>query len=210
MSKDPAFLFYPGDWDGGTKLFTRAQKGAYIDLLMCQFHNGHMTSHDVGHILGQVDFDSMWESKLKSKFKQDEEGRFFNEKLENEQVKRKNWCNSRKNNKEGNNQYSGHMSKHMKGHMVNENEDVNDNVVSKNIIVKEKKFKRPTVEQVRAYCLETKSTIDPDYFFNNYESQGWIKANGMPIQNWKLTIKTWEKRDNKKPIDSKLKEFMSK
>ena len=94
--------------------------------------------------------------------------------------------------------------------MVNENEDVNDNVVSKNIIVKEKKFKRPTVEQVRAYCLETKSTIDPDYFFNNYESQGWIKANGMPIQNWKLTIKTWEKRDNKKPIDSKLKEFMSK
>ncbi|MHA2039809.1 MAG: hypothetical protein ACW98X_25615, partial [Promethearchaeota archaeon] len=42
MAKDPAFLFYPGDWLGGTMLFSRAHKGAYMDLLMAQFNNGHM------------------------------------------------------------------------------------------------------------------------------------------------------------------------
>ena len=131
MAKDPAFLFYPNDWDGGTKLFTRAQKGAYIDLLMCQFHNGHMTSHDIGHVLGQIDFDAMWENKLKTKFKQDSEGKFFNEKLENEQLKRKNWCESRRNNKEGKNQFTGHMTTHTTGHMVNVNVNVNDNVLLK-------------------------------------------------------------------------------
>ena len=43
MSKDPAFLFYPGDWLGGTMLMTRHHKGAYMDLLMAQYNNGHMT-----------------------------------------------------------------------------------------------------------------------------------------------------------------------
>ena len=127
MAKDPAFLFYPNDWDGGTKLFTREQKGAYMDLLICQFHSGHMTGHDIAHILGQIDYKNMWENKLKQKFKQDDDGNFYNEKLENEQVKRKKWCESRRNNHEGHNQYSGHMTTHMSGHMVNVN--VNDNVI---------------------------------------------------------------------------------
>ena len=61
-----------------------------------------------------------------------------------------------------------------------------------------KGFRKPTIEEVRAYCLEINSPVDPDYFFNNYESQGWIKANGMPVLNWKSTIRTWEKRDQKK------------
>jgi len=62
---------------------------------------------------------------------------------------------------------------------------------------KDKVFKRPTIEDVRAYCLEIKTKVDPDLFFNNYESQGWIKANGMPVLNWKSTIRTWEKRDER-------------
>lgn len=123
MAKDPAFLFYPSDWDGGTKLFTRAQKGAYMDLLMCQFHSGHMTSHDVAHVLGQNDFDAMWESKLKAKFQQDEDGNFFNQRLEDEQLRRKKWCASRNNNKQGSNQYNGHMTVHTGGHMVNRDEN---------------------------------------------------------------------------------------
>jgi len=122
MAKDPAFLFYPSDWDGGTKLFTRAQKGAYIDLLMAQFHCGHMRGQEIRHVLGR-DYDRMWNKKLKSKFKIDSEGLFYNEKLENEQIKRKKFTESRKLNIQGINQYtknSGHKSEHM----VNENKDI--------------------------------------------------------------------------------------
>lgn len=90
MSKDPAFLFYPGDWLGGTMLMNRSHKGAYMDILMAQFNNGHLAFHEIETILGP-DFESMWEAVLKSKFKTDSDGKFFNEKLEKEIVKRKNF-----------------------------------------------------------------------------------------------------------------------
>lgn len=127
MSKDPAFLFYPGDWLGGTLTFTRHEKGAYIDLLMVQFNQFALTIDDIKQVLGD-DYDKMWDRKLKFKFKEESTGLFFNVKLREETIKRKRWCLSRENNKEGNNQYSkkrghmtSHMSGHMSGHMENEN-----------------------------------------------------------------------------------------
>lgn len=121
MARDPAFLFYPGDWLGGTMTFSRSHKGAYMDLLMAQFNNGHMALHDIETILGS-DFEKMWESKLKNKFQQDSAGNFFNQKLENEMVKRKNYTDSRKNNLL---KTSSHKEPHMGSHMENENENEN-------------------------------------------------------------------------------------
>jgi hypothetical protein len=40
MSKDPAFLFYPGDWLGGTMHMHRISRACYFDLLMLQFNRG--------------------------------------------------------------------------------------------------------------------------------------------------------------------------
>lgn len=101
MAKDPAFLWYPGDWLGGTMTFSRSHKGAYMDLLMAQFNNGHMGLQDIKTILGESDFNEMWESKLKKKFKIDENGLFYNEKLENEIVRRKRFTDSRHENLKG-------------------------------------------------------------------------------------------------------------
>jgi hypothetical protein len=50
MSKDPAFLFYPNDYIGGTMGMTFEEKGAYMELLMLQFNRGHMTTHMIGHM----------------------------------------------------------------------------------------------------------------------------------------------------------------
>lgn len=97
MAKDPAFLFYPGDWLGGTMTFSRAHKGAYMDLLMAQFNNGPMPLEDIKAVLGP-DFDIMWEPKLSSKFKIDKKGNYFNEKLDNEMKRRKKFTESRRRN----------------------------------------------------------------------------------------------------------------
>lgn len=124
MGKDPAFLFYPNDWIGGTMGMTFEEKGAYIELLMMQFNRGHMTSHMVGQVVGQL-----WD-KISSKFTKDADGNWYNERLESEINARKLFCNSRKNNLKGNNQYhkkSGHMSGHMTSHMENEDIDINEN-----------------------------------------------------------------------------------
>ena len=93
MAKDPAFLFYPGDWLGGTMTFSRHQKGAYMDLLMCQFNQGSLTLTDIKIILG-TDF-YVWE-KLKLKFTVDSFGRYYNPRLEEEKLKRELYTKSRK------------------------------------------------------------------------------------------------------------------
>jgi len=124
MTKDPAFLFYPNDYLGGTLGMTFEEKGAYIELLMLQFNRGHMTSHMVGQTVGQI-----WVN-IQDKFKVDTKGLFYNERLEMEQKKRKAFTGSRKNNLLGKNQHTKNDKKrgHMTSHMENENENVNDNV----------------------------------------------------------------------------------
>lgn len=108
--KDPAFLFYPGDWLGGTMGMTFEQKGAYLELLMLQFNRGRMTKDMIGHTVGQL-----WDS-IKDKFIKDSNGLFYNERLEEEKIKRQNYTASRKNNIKGKNQYSkkrGHTTPRM-------------------------------------------------------------------------------------------------
>jgi uncharacterized protein YdaU (DUF1376 family) len=119
MAKDPAFLFYPNDYIGGTMGMTFEEKGAYIEILMLQFNRGHMTSHMIGQLVGQL-----WES-IKCKFVQDEQGLWYNIRLDQEKDKRMSFTQSRRNNIKGLNQ---HTIGHMTSHMENENEDVNRNI----------------------------------------------------------------------------------
>lgn len=125
MAKDPAFLFYPGDWLGGTMHLDFECKGAYMELLMMQFQRGHMTIDMIRHVLGHK-FDHIWPS-VKDKFKTD--GNFFwNERLLVEKEKRIKYTDSRKKNKEGKNQHSkklGHMTSHMENVNENRNTDLN-------------------------------------------------------------------------------------
>lgn len=115
MAKDPAFLFYPNDYIGGTMGMTFEEKGAYIELLMTQFNRGHMTTHMIGQQVGQL-----WES-IKCKFIQDQDGLWYNARLDLEKERRTAFSQSRRNNIKGNNQHTiGHMTSHM--------EDVNENV----------------------------------------------------------------------------------
>ena len=138
MSKDPAFLFYPNDYIGGTMGMTFEQKGAYMEILMAQFNRGHMTSHMIGQVLGQTG-GQIWDT-IKDKFEKDSKGRFYNARLEEEQSKRKRYTESRKNNIEGKNQYTkepkkvynddGHMTSHMENR--NRNEIYNSNKIKEN------------------------------------------------------------------------------
>lgn len=123
MAKDPAFLFYPNDWNGGTMGMSLEEKGAYMELLMMQFNVGHMSEHMIGRVIGQL-----WVT-IKHKFLQDEKGLWYNVRLEIEKEKRKTFVQSRFNNKNGNNQFAKNQKKdgHMSNHMENEDENVNKN-----------------------------------------------------------------------------------
>lgn len=83
MAKDPAFLFYSNDFDMGTKFFTDEEVGKYVRLLIAQHQHGHLNKKQMLLIMGTENPD------IVSKFKVDEKGLFYNERLDNEVNKRK-------------------------------------------------------------------------------------------------------------------------
>ena len=80
----------------------------------------------------------------------------------------------------------------------------------KNIIKKEEKSKRfikPTIEEIKAYCEERNNGIDAESFYYHYESIDWYVGNHR-MTNWKSCIITWEKR-NKARKQAPIKEDTS-
>ena len=60
-----------------------------------------------------------------------------------------------------------------------------------------KRFVKPTVEDISAYCNERKNTVVAQRFFDFYESKGWVVGK-TPMKDWKAAIRTWEQRDKEK------------
>ena len=98
MSKgqDPAFLFYPGDFNEGTQIFTNEEVGAYLRILLLQFSHGHLELWQIQRKLGG-DFKKLWEV-ISFKFSIDNDGKYYNGRLEFEQEKRANFTKSRREN----------------------------------------------------------------------------------------------------------------
>ena len=63
---------------------------------------------------------------------------------------------------------------------------------------KTKRFIKPTLDEVRAYCLERQNNVDPESFIDFYESKGW-KVGNQSMKDWKAAVRTWERRDNNRP-----------
>lgn len=63
---------------------------------------------------------------------------------------------------------------------------------------KTKRFIKPTLDEVQAYCLERQNSVDPESFIDFYESNGW-KVGKNPMKDWKAAVRTWERRDNNRP-----------
>ncbi len=56
-----------------------------------------------------------------------------------------------------------------------------------------KPFRKPTVADVRSYCLERRNGIDAGAFVDFYESKGW-RIGKSPMKDWKAAMRTWENR----------------
>lgn len=62
---------------------------------------------------------------------------------------------------------------------------------------RQKRFQKPTVDEVRAYCIERNNGIDASHFVDYYDSIGW-KIGSKPMKDWRATIRTWERRDKER------------
>ena len=92
MAKDPAFLFYSSDFLTGTLIMPFEDRGKYITILAYMHQNGWLSEETIRLLVGSVS------DNLKSKFGIDNNGLWFNSRLEEEVIKRSNFVDSRKEN----------------------------------------------------------------------------------------------------------------
>ena len=67
---------------------------------------------------------------------------------------------------------------------------------------KKKRFIKPTLEEIKQYCIERGNKVDAQHFFDYYESNGWrVGKNSM--KNWQAAVRTWERSEYRKPNSKK-------
>ena len=56
----------------------------------------------------------------------------------------------------------------------------------------QKRFAKPTLEEVTAYCLERGKGVDAQKWYDYYSANGW-KVGKNPMKDWKAAVRTWER-----------------
>lgn len=97
---------------------------------------------------------------------------------------------NRQNNKQPNNELTSKQQTSNRQATTNKNDKNSKN--EKNV---RNIFTKPTIQEVKTYCLEKKINIDPEQFWNWYESNGW-RVGKNPMKNWKACVQTWKKNNN--------------
>lgn len=72
-----------------------------------------------------------------------------------------------------------------------------------------KRFKKPSIDEIREYCSEKGITnVDAEHFFDYYESNGW-KVGRNPMKDWKATVRNWGKNGKTTTKPQKKEGFTS-
>ena len=70
-----------------------------------------------------------------------------------------------------------------------------DKEKEKEVIKPQKRFVKPTIEEVEAYCQERNKGVDAQRWYDYYSSNGW-KVGKNPMKDWKAAVRTWERSDS--------------
>lgn len=185
--KDPAFLFYSGDFLAGVQDLTMEERGQYITLLCLQHQKGHLSEKIIRLAVADAAADVM------AKFRQDENGLWFNSRLQIESEKRV--AHSEKQRKRAIEGWETRKSKATAYTtadaaalpLENVNRNRNENVIDNESSI-------PELHDFLKYALSKDKTLDHKSVELKYESwkeNGWkVERSGklVKIMNWKTTL----------------------
>lgn len=69
---------------------------------------------------------------------------------------------------------------------------------------RQKRFVKPTLDQVKAYCHERGDKVDPNRFYAYYESNGWAVGR-RSMRDWKAAVRYWETDPTRQPAQQQRK-----
>lgn len=69
---------------------------------------------------------------------------------------------------------------------------------SNNTPLPPKRFVKPSLAEIEAYCYERGNDINAEEFFNYYESVGWMVGGKKHMTDWRASVRYWESTRKKK------------
>lgn len=197
MAKDPAFLFYPGDYLRDTQCLSESVQVAY-DRIMCEhMRNICITQQQLNFFTKKLSPDEKEELLM---VLTPISGGFQITWVAESISKRKAYSQSRRENRSKRTEKDmSNISETYVQHMENENENENESTIVLKKVAS-KKFKIPTLQEIAEYCLERKNSVNATRFFNFYESKDWMIGKNK-MKDWKAAVRTWE--ENQKPEEEK-------
>lgn len=73
---------------------------------------------------------------------------------------------------------------------------------AKSTTTKRKRFEKPSISDIKQYCIERNNNVNAEQFFDYYESNGW-KVGKNSMKDWKAAVRTWERNEYRKPTVKK-------
>ena len=198
--KAPAFQFYVDDWLSGTFGMPYEQKGVYIDLLALQWSRGKITNQEVATIK-LMSSPEVVDAVLASKFLLTDCG-WINCRLEDvrnlSEIRKQSASkggSKTQANVQANPQANGKAKFNPPTPTPTPTPISYPDPIPIETKERGKPAARPSVEEVRAYCVERDNKVDPEQFHDHYTANGWRQSNGNSIKDWQASVRTWEKRN---------------
>lgn len=208
MAKDPAFLFYSQDFFTGTAILSFEDKGKFIHIMCLMHQQGRMKEETIRFLVGSVSVT------LKNKFTVDEDGFWYNKRLEKEILLRNNFTKSRRDN----GSKGGRPKKINDNHMVNHMED--EDIIVLIGLTEEKEISEKNKKQVVMVVLEMYKVwqdLNPVYpkeeerdypallqlAYKIAAAKGWKKSQVISSKEFEV-IESWRKIANWVITDSWL------
>jgi hypothetical protein len=58
------------------------------------------------------------------------------------------------------------------------------------------RFVPPTIDEIKAYCIERDNSVDADKWHSYYTANGW-KVGKNQMKDWRAAVRTWEQKTDK-------------
>ena len=205
MAKKPSISFYTSDFITQTMFLSFEDKGKLIMLYCLQHQHGHLSKEQMESVCGNLS------TSILKFFKVDEEGKYFNEQIEQSMIERDNFIKRQKEN--GYKRWQKDTTAHTTAFAVakpledededeKEIEDETEKAKKEKKVVREKgKFQKPTKQEILDYAKEKKLKTDCiDDFMDYYESNGWrVGKAGLPMKSWEASYRKWCRSDYNQP-----------
>jgi hypothetical protein len=195
MAKDPAFLFYSSDFLTGTTTMSNEHVGMYVRLLCLQHQKGSLTEKDMIFICGSHVEDVFSKFTMKNN-----DGTFFNERLQLETEKRRQYSKSRSKNRLNGYKNQKHKRKiicksydyHMEDENEDENEDINENKNEDKILKRSESFKT----EIKTFTQYPESMLQEffDYWSEPNKSKTKMRYELQPTWDLLRRLNTWAGR----------------